>query len=63
MGRVRESFLYAVGFIGGALAMFITMLLIRHKTKRFGFMVSFPIIIMLHMALVVFLGFKYDWWL
>ncbi len=61
--RVRESFLFAVGFMGGAAVMYAAMLLIRHKTKHLSFMVSFPLMIALHIALVVFLGFKYSWWL
>ena len=52
--RVREDLLMTVGFIGGAAAEYITMLLIRHKTKHKRFMIGLPCMIVLHTALIVF---------
>ena len=61
--RVRETFLYFVAFMGGAIAMYITMLLVRHKTRRFGFMVALPFMALVHIALFVVLGRKYGYWI
>lgn len=61
--RVRESFLYFVAFMGGALIMYLTMLLVRHKTKRFGFMVSLPLMAFIHIALFVVYGKNYGYWM
>ncbi len=49
--RIPEATLMGVGLIGGALPMFITMKLIRHKTKHMKFMLGLPAEIILHAAL------------
>jgi len=51
--RVRESTLLLVAALGGSVAMLVTMLLIRHKTKHAKFMVGLPIIIAMQIAVVV----------
>lgn len=51
--RIPEATLMGIGLIGGALPMYITMKLIRHKTKHKKFMVGLPAEIMLHVALCV----------
>lgn len=51
--RVPEATLMFIGLIGGALPMFITMKLIRHKTKHKKFMLGLPAEIILHAALAV----------
>jgi Predicted phosphohydrolases len=43
--RIKERTLFFIAIIGGAVAMFITMLIIRHKTKHKRFMLGLPIII------------------
>ncbi|MBQ3081689.1 MAG: DUF1294 domain-containing protein [Clostridia bacterium] len=63
MYRVRETFLYFVAFMGGAFAMYITMLLVRHKTKRFGFMVSLPLMALAHVVMFVIYGKEYGYWI
>ena len=50
--RVPESMLLFFGFLGGAVAMLVTMKKIRHKTKHFKFMIGLPIEILLHIALI-----------
>lgn len=50
--RVPEATLMLIGLCGGATAMFITMKIIRHKTKHLKFMVGLPLEITLHVALV-----------
>lgn len=54
--RVREDLLMTVGFIGGAAAEYITMLLIRHKTKHKRFMIGLPCTVVFHIALIVFVA-------
>ena len=43
--RISERTLFFIAIVGGAVAMFITMLIIRHKTKHKRFMLGLPIII------------------
>ena len=50
--RIPEKVLLILSALGGSVAMFITMLLIRHKTKHFKFMVGIPVIIILQVALI-----------
>jgi uncharacterized membrane protein YsdA (DUF1294 family) len=45
--RVPEKMLMFLSALGGSVAMFITMLLIRHKTKHVKFMVGIPFIMVL----------------
>ncbi|MBQ8016207.1 MAG: DUF1294 domain-containing protein [Clostridia bacterium] len=56
--RVPEATLMLIGLFGGALAMFITMKTIRHKTKHMKFMIGLPLEIVLHAAIVCFLLFN-----
>ncbi len=50
--RIRERTLLLVSAFGGSAAMFITMLFIRHKTRKLKFMVGIPVILLLQMALM-----------
>ena len=43
--RIRERKLLLVACLGGAPAMLLTMLLIRHKTRHAKFMIGLPLII------------------
>lgn len=51
--RIPEATLILVGLAGGALAMLITMKVIRHKTLHNKFMLGLPAEIILHIALVI----------
>ena len=51
--RVPEAVLLGWSAIGGSVAMLITMLLIRHKTKHAKFMIGIPLIILLQIAAIV----------
>ena len=51
--RVRENTLLLLALLGGGTAEYITMLLIRHKTKHRKFMVGLPVIIAAHAAAFV----------
>ncbi len=48
--RTPEKTLLILSALGGSVAMYITMLIIRHKTKHFKFMVGIPVIIILQAA-------------
>ncbi len=50
-GRVPENTLMYLGFLGGALPMYITMRIIRHKTKHKKFMVGLPVFAAVHAAI------------
>ena len=50
--RIPEKSLFLWSAAGGSVAMFATMLIIRHKTKHPSFMVGIPVIIILQIALV-----------
>ncbi len=52
--RTREASLLFFSAIGGSVAMLVTMLLIRHKTKHAKFMVGIPLIIAAQAAIVFF---------
>ena len=53
--RVPEKTLMLLSAIGGSVAMYLTMLLIRHKTKHVKFMLGIPLIIAFHAAIVYLL--------
>ena len=57
--RIPEATLLFWAAIGGSVAMYLTMLLIRHKTKHVKFMLGIPVIIALHAA-IVYLLFHYN---
>ncbi len=51
--RISESSLLFIGFIGGALPMYVTMKLIRHKTRHKKFMIGLPVEFVLHIILLL----------
>lgn len=53
--RVPERTLLLLSALGGAVAMYLCMLIIRHKTLHKKFMVGLPLIILAHIAILVFL--------
>ncbi len=56
--RVPEKTLLLLGLFGGAAAMFITMVIIRHKTKHAKFMIPLPLFAVVHIVAIV-LAFMY----
>lgn len=56
--RVPEKKLFGAALLWGALAMYITMRTIRHKTLHKRFMIGLPAIIILQTAAVVFAVIK-----
>ena len=51
--RVPEDFLLTLGLLGGALAEYITMKLIHHKTRHKKFMIGLPVEIIVQILIVV----------
>ena len=56
--RTREAFLLLLSALGGSVAMFLTMLIIRHKTKHVKFMLGIPVIMVLQ-AIAAFAIFRF----
>ena len=54
--RIPEKSRFIWSAVGGSVAMYITMQLIRHKTKHVSFMVGIPVIFVLQVALMVALA-------
>ena len=50
--RTPEKTLLILSALGGSVAMLVTMLIIRHKTKHVKFMVGIPAIILVQAAAV-----------
>ena len=64
--RVREKTLLRLGLCGGAFLMFVTMQLIRHKTKHKHIMGGLIASFLLHAVILGFLLYKegyVDWWI
>ena len=53
--RIPENTLLLVSALGGSPCMLITMLIIRHKTRKLKFMLGIPIIIVLQCIIAYFL--------
>ena len=53
--RIPEKTLFVLAFLGGSLAEYITMKLIRHKTLHKRFMLGLPFIMFFQLGLVFFL--------
>ena len=51
--RIRERTLLLLAAFGGAAAMYLTMLVIRHKTRHRKFMLGLPFLIVLHIGLYI----------
>ena len=51
--RIPEKTLLILSAIGGSVAMFVTMLIIRHKTKHLKFMLGIPAIMVVQAAAII----------
>lgn len=58
--RIPEKTLLILSALGGSVAMYICMLIIRHKTKHFKFMVGIPVIFIIQVLLIFFV-LKMGW--
>ena len=52
--RTRERTLLLLSALGGSVAMLLTMLVIRHKTRHVKFMLGIPVIILIQGAIAYF---------
>lgn len=50
--RVKESTLLILSALGGSIAMYLTMQIIRHKTRHIKFMLGIPVIIIVQLIIV-----------
>lgn len=57
--RISEKSLMALAVIGGGIAMYITMRIIHHKTRKNKFMVGIPVVVMLEIALTAIIYFNF----
>ncbi len=55
--RIKESTLFAVALLGGAMGTTLGMYLFRHKTKHWYFKYGFPLILIMETALAVWVLF------
>ena len=55
--RVRESTLFTLCLLGGSLGGVLGMLVFRHKTRHWRFVLGFPAILLLHLALAGYVLF------
>lgn len=54
--RTPEKTLFLIAGLGGAIAMYATMQLIRHKTQHKSFMIGIPLIIAAQIILIALLA-------
>ncbi len=57
--RIPENTLLLVAAFGGAAAMLVTMLIIRHKTQHRKFMGGLPILLFFQIILVLWCNFRF----
>ena len=57
--RTREASLLLLSALGGSVAMLVTMLIIRHKTKHAKFMLGIPLIIIIQVAAILGVYFAF----
>ena len=60
MWRVSEKDLLGFAFFGGALAEYLVMKLIRHKTQHKKFMLGLPVMIIFHLVVFILYLFLTD---
>ncbi|MBR4910573.1 MAG: DUF1294 domain-containing protein [Clostridia bacterium] len=53
--RIRERTLWIISFLGGSAAMYLTMNIIRHKTKHKSFMLGLPALLIFQIIIVLLL--------
>lgn len=58
--RIRENVLLFLAFIGGGLSMYITMRLIKHKTRHKKFMLGIPIMVIFHFFIITYFLLIYN---
>lgn len=57
--RIRERTLLLLSFFFGSFSMYITMLIIRHKTRKPKFMISIPIMMIAQIVALIFIAERF----
>ncbi|MCH5300922.1 MAG: DUF1294 domain-containing protein [Ruminococcus sp.] len=57
--RVKERTLLIVSALGGSAGMYITMHIIRHKTKHLKFMLGIPLIFFAELSVIIAMVYFY----
>lgn len=55
--RIKEATLLIISALGGSVGMYITMKIIRHKTKKTKFMIGIPVIFIAEVFAVVLIAY------
>ncbi len=58
--RVPEAVLFLLAALGGSLCMYITMFIIRHKTRHRKFRYGIPVIMVLQIAALMFAVWQWN---
>ena len=53
--RISEKTLILIGILGGSIGSLIGMNIFRHKTKKLKFIISLPLILIIHIIVVIYL--------
>lgn len=53
--KISEKALILIGILGGSIGSLIGMNLFRHKTKKLKFIISLPLILIIHIIVVIYL--------
>lgn len=56
--RIPERTLFLLAFLGGGIGGILAMVQKHHKTKHISFLIGFPITVILHILLIVFVLVK-----
>lgn len=59
--RIPERTLFLVAILGGALGTTAGMFIYRHKTKHWYFRIGMPLILILWVIALVYLGSTFSW--
>ncbi len=57
--RTKESTLFLVSILGGALGVFLAMHIFRHKTKHGSFIYGIPAILIVHILLISYIAYNF----
>lgn len=57
--RIPEKVLWCIGIVGGATGSYITMQIIRHKTRKKPFAMIFPLLSVIQIILFIYLFLQY----
>ncbi len=56
--RIPEKKLFIIGILGGALGVYISMIIFRHKTKHWYFVLGMPLIVVVQIIVFVLINYK-----